>query len=275
MILLYILAVLLSLFVVFTVAWAFLVSPGRADERMEKYKSVKYAHRGLHGEGACENSLSAFKRAKDVGYGIELDIRLSRDGELVVFHDSDLQRVVGIDKKVDDMTVEELRGVRLADTDDYVPTFREVLDLVGGRVPLLVEIKVDSANDKTAEKFLREIEGYNGDYIVESFNPSALRVVKRARPDILVGLLSMEYSGVEKFKGKPIFKCLELLLSNFMYRPNFIAYEKSGAKKKYLHIYKKLFDVPFLAWTVKSEDEENASKELFDSVIFEQYMPEK
>ncbi len=270
-----ILAILAVLLVALVIAWAYLVAPARYDRRMDKFKSTKYAHRGLHGEGACENSLTAFARAVEAGFGIELDIRLSREGRLVVFHDDTLTRVAGVEKKVADLTVDELRLVRLGDTDDYVPTFREVLDLVGGRVPLLIEIKMGVGEDAVAKRFLEEIEGYEGDYIVESFNPSALRTVREARPDVMVGFLSMKYSSIEKFRTQAVYRCLEGLLANFLFRPNFIAYEKGAVDKLSLRLIKKIFSPVMLAWTVRSPEEEAASAKLFDSVIFENYIPEK
>lgn len=269
------LIVVFSLALILIIAWAVLVAPARYDKRMDKYRSTKYAHRGLHGEGASENSLTAFRRAVELGFGIELDVRLSSDGELVVHHDDTLLRVAGIDKRVSELSAGELREVKLGDTDDYVPTFREVLELVRGRVPLLIEIKMAPGEDATAERFLLEIEGYSGDYIVESFNPKALAIVRRARPDILLGFLSMEYSKTRQFGGKAVYRSLEYLLSNVMYRPNFIAYDKTGADKRYLRLVKRLFGVPFFAWTVKSPDEEKKCEGLFDSVIFEQYIPQK
>ena len=270
-----ILTVLASLILVFVCAWLYLAAPSRYDKRMDKYKNTKYAHRGLHGDGACENSLSAFRRAAEAGFGIELDVRLAGDGRLVVFHDDSLIRVCGIDKKVNELSTEELRSVKLGETEDCVPTFLEVLELIGGRVPLLIEIKMEPGEDAVAEELLREIEGYNGDFIIESFNPRALRIIREARPDILRGFLSMEYSKTERFGGKAVYRALEYLLLDFLYRPNFIAYDKSGRDKPYLKLIRKLFRVPMLAWTVKSAEEEKECSGVFDSVIFEGYMPER
>ena len=266
---------LIFLLLVFAIAWAFLVAPARRDPRMDKFIKTKYAHRGLHGEGVCENSMTAFARAAEAGYGIELDVRLSSDGELVVFHDDTLLRVAGIDKKVAELTREELSRVHIGGTDDCVPTLREVLELVDGRVPLLIEIKMGIGEDAVVFKFLEVIESYRGEYIVESFNPSALKIIREKRPDILVGFLSMEYSKTETFRGKKVYRCLELLLSDFMYRPNFIAYDKAGAGKLTLKAMKKLFSANLVAWTVKSAEEEENIKNVFDTVIFEGYLPEK
>ncbi len=257
--------------------WLFLVAPrmspaGRGE--MKKYKGVNFAHRGLHGDGAPENSLTAFERAVNAGFGIELDIRLSSDGKLVVFHDETLLRMCGREGRAVDFTSEELGKIRLGDTEDCIPTLREVLSLVGGRVPLLIEIKQNANEGNVAERFVTEIADYRGDYIVESFNPFALRTVRRARPDILLGILSAEYMKDERFKGSFLYRQLERLRLGFLCRPDFIAYDKSGYRVTALRMIRRLFRVHTLAWTVKSEDEERLARERgFGGVIFEKYLP--
>ena len=241
---------------------------------MERFIRERYAHRGLHGDGAAENSLTAFRLAVEGGYGIELDIRLSRDGELVVFHDETLERVCGDPRRVVDLELSELRSMHLSGTEDTVPTLREVLELVAGRVPLLIEIKLAPGESGVAEKFIEEIRDYGGDYIVESFNPMALRYVRRSRGDILIGILSAPYTRNKKFKGKAVYRQLERLRLNFLFRPDFIAYDKDGHDVTALRVLRRLHRVPTVAWTVRSEDEEREARAHgFDTVIFEGYTP--
>jgi len=240
---------------------------------MKKFKSRLYAHRGLHNEEKAENSISAFKAAVDAGYGIELDIRLSKDGKMVVFHDDTLDRVCGREGKVIDFTAEELATFKLNGTNDGVPLFSEVLALVDGKVPLLVEIKEnpgDSAVSKAACEMLKE---YKGDFIVESFNPLSLKTVKENMPEITRGLLSQRYYEYEKYR-KPLYFALQALLLNFLCRPAFIAYDHRHAKAFGLRFIRGFFDVPTLAWTVRSAEEEAiARKNGFDGIIFENYLP--
>lgn len=270
-VLLSILGVLLLGFLV----WVFLTAPRGTRGKMKKFTSVRYAHRGLHGDGAPENSLTAFGRACDRGYGIELDVRLSKSGELVVFHDETLSRVCGIDGKVSDFTAEELSKIPLSDSSDTVPTLREVLALVGGRVPLLIELKRGHGEGSVAKRFLEEIKDYSGEYIVESFNPFELRTVRRARPDLFLGMLSARYTKDEKYRGKPLFRMLERLRLNFLVRPDFIAYDYKDWNVTALRAVKKIFNPPFFAWTVKSEEDEAFARlHGFDTVIFEQYTPD-
>ena len=256
--------------------WLYMIWPGKKRPEMEKYKNVKYAHRGLHDDNKAENSMSAFAAAKEKGFGIELDVRLSKDGELMVFHDETLTRVVGIEGKVIDYTADELAKMSLLGTADGVPTLRQVLDLIDGAVPLLIEIKMGNGESGIAEKFIEVIEGYKGDYIVESFNPIALKIVRRERPDILRGILSAEYMKDEKYQGKLLYRLAQNLALNFLMRPDFIAYDKKGYAVPSLGFIRRVFGTPLITWTIKSQKEEDeAIGHGFDTVIFENYIPEK
>ena len=254
----------------------YMIWPGKKRPEMERFKKVKYAHRGLHDATKAENSMSAFAAAKEAGFGIELDVRLSKDGELIVFHDPTLERVCGQEGRVIDYTAEELSKISLSGTEDGIPKFSDVLKLIDGAVPLLIEIKMDVGESGVAEKLVEVIEGYKGDYIVESFNPMALRTVRKLRPDILRGILSCLYMKKEKYKGKLLYKLLENLNLNFLIRPDFIAYETDGHAKSVLRFIRHTYGTPLFAWTVRSKEEEaEAIGYGFDSVIFEKYIPEK
>ena len=271
-----VLIIVFSIVLLGLLAMLYMISPGKKRPEMEKFKQIKYAHRGLHDATKAENSISAFAAAKENGFGIELDVRLSKDGELVVFHDDNLTRVAGIDGKVIDFTAEELSKMSLSGTSDGVPTLREVLDLIDGAVPLIIEIKMNGDEKGISEKLMEVIEGYKGDYVVESFNPIALKIVRRMRPDILRGILSTEYMKDEKHKGSILYALLQHLMLNFMVRPDFIAYDKRGYKVEGLRFVRRSFGTALIAWTVKSaEEERDAISHGFDTVIFEGYIPEK
>lgn len=258
--------------VILFLLYLFLIAPKNKKE-MKKYKSVLYAHRGLHNDERAENSMSAFRAAVEAGYGIELDIRLSKDGELVVFHDDTLDRVCGREGKAIDFTADELSGFNLSGTEEGVPRFADVLALVDGRVPLLVEIKEDAGNTAVSEAACKMLAEYKGDFIVESFNPIALAVVKKQMPDVCRGFLSRRYYEHEQYR-KPLFFILQSLLSNFACRPAFIAFEHKDAKSFALRFVRGFFGVPTLAWTVRSAEEEKAARENgFDTIIFENYLP--
>ena len=264
-------AIPISVVIIFLL-YLFLVAPKNTKD-MKKYKNVMYAHRGLHNDTRAENSMSAFRAAVDAGYGIELDIHLSKDGELVVFHDDTLTRVCGREGNVVDFTADELATFKLSGTDDGIPRFADVLSIVDGKVPLLVEIKESAGSTAVSKAACIMLKEYNGDLIVESFNPMALMVVKKHLPNVSRGFLSQRYFAYEHYK-KPLFFLLQNLLLNFSCRPAFIAYDHRHAKSSSLRFVRRLFKVPTLAWTVRSAEEEKTARENgFDSIIFENYLP--
>lgn len=266
--------IILSAFALFFFVYLFLIMTGSGSQ-MQKYRSVKFAHRGLHGDGASENSITAFKRAVEAGYGIELDVRLSRDGTLVVFHDDDLKRVCGDEREVCEVDFKELSNMSLLGTGDTVPSFAEVLKLVDGKVPLLVEIKEysGSAVSDAAAKMLAD---YNGSFIVESFNPLSLKNIKKKLPGIPVGILSCRFPREKTFALRFRNFLLGALLTNFLCRPNFIAYQNEDGNRFAVKLLGGVFGAPRFAWTVRSEQEAfSARKRGFDSIIFEGFEPKK
>lgn len=264
-------AIPISLVVIFLL-YLFLVAP-RNRKEMNKFKTVMYAHRGLHNDERAENSMSAFKSAVASGYGIELDVRLSKDGKLVVFHDDTLDRVCGREGKVIDFTSEELAGFSLNGTSDGVPLFTDVLKLVDGKVPLLVEIKEDPGVSAVSKATCEILKEYKGEFIIESFNPLSLSTVKKEYPEIPRGILSQRYYEYEQYR-KPLYFLLQTLLLNFLCRPAFIAYDHRHARAFGLRFIRTVFGTPTLAWTVRSADEEKeARKNKFDGIIFENYLP--
>ena len=273
-IILSVIGVLLLSLLVGLVMILYSVKPGKSSAA-EKYRHVKFAHRGLHGEGVPENSMSAFIKARDAGFGIELDVQLSSDGKLVVFHDPTLERVCGIKGRVCDFTAEELSGMKLMGASDGIPTFGEVLREIDGAVPILVEIKMDSQGAPD-ERFIEEIRDYSGEVLAESFHPLAVRTVKRRRPDIVRGILSKPYKNEAEYKGKSGYAFLENLMTNFYCRPQFIAYERTGHANRTLRFIRRVWGTPLFAWTVRSEKEEEEALSFgYDTVIFEGYLPEK
>jgi len=252
-----------------------LIKPGKRKGIMDKYKSVKYAHRGLHNGVRAENSMSAFRAAVEAGFGIELDVRLSSDGELMVFHDDTFDRMTKEKGRVDSRTAKELSEITLGGTSDTIPKFSEVLRLVDGRVPLLVEIKEEQGKYGVTEKTAELLRDYNGEFIIESFNPLALARVKEIMPEIPRGFLSQNFLSDKKYRGFVYF-LLQNLLLNVICRPDFIAYNHRDYKNAALRLVRSTFGVPTLAWTVRSErEEQEAIKHGFDSVIFEKYTPQK
>ena len=192
-------AILLALFGLYL----FAIGTKRSKE-IKKYARHKYAHRGLHSETVAENSMTTFRLAVEGGWGIELDVRLSRDKQLVVFHDDTLDRVVGREGRVSDFTAEELSKMSLLGTDDGIPLFDDVLNLVCAQVPLLVEIKEDQGSSEVSTLVAERLSTYMGDFIIESFNPLSLQNIKKRLPQAERGILSHKYYAYEPYR-KPLF----------------------------------------------------------------------
>lgn len=162
---------------------------------MQNKKGIIFAHRGLFGKNTPENSLSAFERAIDAGLGIELDVRLSRDGIPVVFHDSSLKRMCGDVRRVSELTFAELKKLRLDGTDEGIPSLAEALELIGGRTVLLIETKVPKRHiwhHRLERRMTSVLAGYKGEFMLQSFNKYSMRYMKRQFPDIGCGILSGE-----------------------------------------------------------------------------------
>ena len=268
-----ILPIILGILVVLIGIYLVLVAPGKAYN-VSRFKNVKFAHRGLHNSKRAENSMSAFAAAADMGFGIELDVRLSSDGELVVYHDDDLERVAGQRGLVKDYTAEELGQMKLLDTEDTIPRLADVLKLINGRVPLLIEIK-EAAKDKSVSIALGAmLLDYEGDFIIESFNPISLKTVRKYLPGVTCGILSHRYMKYEQFR-KPLYFLLQALLFNRIASPAFVAYDHRHWNSVSL-IVARMLGASTFAWTVRSPEEEKlAYKHGFDTIIFENYLPKQ
>ena len=228
-----------------------------------------YAHRGLHGTSVPENSMAAFERACEEGFGIELDIQLSSDGEVMVFHDYSLARMTGCDKKLCELTASELSKLPLSGTDQTIPTFSQVLELVGGRVPILVELKGENLDTSLCEKAAELLKAYGGDYCIESFNPLLVRNIKKYLPDAFCGLL---YTNVcrEKKSRNILNTALTWMALNFLARPNFIAYNQYDRHSLPVRITTGLYKkTPRFVWTVRTEEDLYVAHDLGEYPIFE------
>lgn len=261
----------LIVLVVLILIYLLMIAPrmlNRADRT--PFKGVHYAHRGLfdNASNAPENSLAAFKKAVDAGYGIELDVQLSKDNKLVVFHDATLKRMCGIDGKVWDYTLEELKQFRLLSSEEQIPTFEEFLAVVDGKVPFILEYKLDRAQTVVCQLANNVLETYKGIYCIESFHPLALLWYRKNRPDVLRGQLCEEFYRSETYKGNPLFMILSYLPFNFLTRPDFIAYNHHHAHNISRRICKALGGLS-VAYTIKSAEEYERAKDKFELFIFD------
>ena len=230
-----------------------------------------YAHRGLYGGEIAENSLPAFAKAVEARYGIELDVQLSRDQIPMVFHDDTLERVCGVPGRLSDYTCRELQSFRLNGGDCTIPTLAEVLELVDGRVPLLVEFK--HAPTTLCEVVCPMLDAYDGAFCVESFDPILLKWMREHRPKYPRGQLvrnSLKYHDLHNVFADA---GLTLLFSHFLSRPDFVAYDVAMRGNLSLFLCRTLFHVPMFGWTVRDENTYVKLRKKGVSAIFEHFEP--
>lgn len=225
------------------------------DAREEWLVDVPIAHRGLHSETCPENSMAAFERAIRHRYAIELDVQLLSDGAIAVFHDDHLQRMTGADQPIFSADAQTIKDFRLLGTDQGIPLVAEVLDLVRGAVPLLIEIKNSEAPGVLEENLYRALRYYEGPYAIQSFNPLAVRWFRLHAPQVCRGQL---------FRDSLSFGHIREL--------SFIAYDIRRMPNPELQSLREQ-GIPVLGWTVTSLEEYHRVRPWCDNVIFEGFDP--
>lgn len=253
-------------------AYFFMIMPRMTQRRRIKpFLGIRWAHRGLHciEKGIPENSMKAFKAAVREGYGIELDVHLTRDKRLVVFHDDTLKRVCGKQGKIEKTAYSELSFCYLSGTSERIPLFSEVLEYVNGRVPLLIEVKLPSQNTEVCARLTEELKGYQGAYLVQSFNSLALGWLRKHSPDILRGQLSSNLVKSDKTPQYFIRFCVKYLLTNCYTRPDFISYNILDSGNISVQCLKYVFRTPVAVWTITTTDLMDKARREFDMYIFE------
>lgn len=249
--------------------WVFCLLPGRDGGACRRLAAGRnFAHRGLHSADGTvpENSLPAFAAATDAGYGSELDVQLSRDGQVVVFHDDDLPRMTGAEGRVDSRTLAELRALRLGDTAETIPLFTEVLAVVAGRQPLIVELKSGPAWPELCEKTLALLRAYEGPWCAESFDPRIVRWFRLHAPDVTRGQLLNPARQYHCCHRRAFF--LSRGLCNLLARPHFVAWG-GGKPNASVRLCRRLGAVGVF-WTARPGF---ANEDKWDAVIFEYYTP--
>ncbi len=228
--------VYIVIFILITLITVFLIF---SAERLQQFEALDpagsdakwlinqpIAHRGYHNEKtAPENSLEAFEAAIKKGYAIELDVLLTKDAQVVVVHDSNLERLTGTDSDINQMTLEQVRGLFLLGTASTIPTLSQTLELINGKVPILLEIKSSGFSHELDELTYSLIKDYEGSIAIQSFNPSSVRWFAKNAPDIARGMLlrgNLGFGLANRFIDN-----LYMLFS----KPNFVAYKYENLVK--------------------------------------------
>lgn len=227
-----------------------------------KLEGLMIAHRGIFdNQKIPENSLPAFLRAVRLGYPIELDVQITKDKNLVVFHDASLERMCGTAKYIEDLTLEELKSYSLLTTNEKIPKLQEVLNLVCGKVLLDIEIKHTSSIDLVESLLLDILKNYSGEVLLKSFQPTMVRYLKK-NSSYPIGLL-ITYFPTSKFYS--YFMSSELLL--LFTKPDFIAVNKKIVGKKRIQKFRN--KIPLFVWTIKEKVEILKYQKLADSFLFD------
>ncbi len=238
------------------------------------------AHRGLHDKsvGRIENSLSAIRAAVDHGYGIEIDIQRDRAGTPLVFHDYTLNRLVGTAGNLVEKTPADRAVLKLSGSDEKIPEFSEVLDLVAGRVPLLVEIKDQDMRLGTnvgplEAEVAAALSGYEGPVAVMSFNPHSVAAFASHAPDVPIGLVTDAFVQEEwpTVSAERLAELADIGDAETL-GVDFVSHDHVSLRSAPIQRLQAA-GMPILCWTIRSETEQSEALEVADQVTFEDYLP--
>jgi glycerophosphoryl diester phosphodiesterase len=243
------------------------ITPAPAPERVAFLRGQAYAHRGLHGGGIVENSRAAFAAAIAGGHGIELDVQATRDGEAFVFHDADLSRLTDATGLLSEKSGPEIAAITLKGTNETIPRLSEILTLVGGRVPILIEVKTERVSvGFQCLTIRRALEGYRGNVGVMSFNPEVGRWFNDHAARIPRGLVITE-QGAKALPDRGR-QALKRRLSLWRAKPDFLAYDVRDFPSRFANAQRKR-GLPVLTWTVRTAQQEQTASKHADEIIFE------
>lgn len=244
-------------------------------KNLDWMKSSYIAHRGFHSldKSIPENSLLAFKKALDYGYAIELDVHVLKDGNVVVFHDDDLQRMCKKDLKLNEVTYDEIKNYKLLNTNERIPLLTDVLELVDGKTPLLIELKPKGDIYKLCHAFMVIINGYHGEFAIQSFNPKILRWFKTNFPEIPRGQIAEYFTNDETISKATKF-LLKRMLLNILTKPDFINYNLKDLPNKYVNKASGK-GLVIIAYTAKNNLEFEMVKKYYHNSVFEYFRPDE
>jgi glycerophosphoryl diester phosphodiesterase len=240
-----------------------LIAPPPAADRVALLRRTPFAHRGLHGPGAPENSRAAIDAAIATGHGVEIDVRLSRDGEAFVFHDATLERLTAATGEVEQRSASELATIRLRDSHETIPRLTDLLARIRGRVPVVIEIKSPAAHVEALSLAVRRaLEGYRGAAAVMSFDVTAIAWFRSNAPRILRGLVVSEQESSSRMSPLRRLRALSATGAQFA------AFDVRDLPSATADRWRRQGRL-ILAWTVRDAAAEDLARRHADQLIYE------
>jgi len=237
----------------------------KTNDKVNWLRTGPIAHRGLHNpdQGVYENTLSAAKAALMKGYAIEVDLQLSSDGVPMVFHDYELKRMTGYDAKIREIDCKTLQTLKIKDTNDTIPTLKQLLDLIQDSVGIVLELKgLPGKDDGFVTSVASELEDYKGDFVIMSFHHHILEDVRRDAPTLPLGLTA---------EGDDTFYEQHEKITRTT-RPDFISYELQNLNTKFVREFTET-GRPAISWTIRNEEQAATSAKFVDQITFELFTP--
>jgi len=235
---------------------------------MNWLKNNNIAHRGLYTKNIPENSLDAFLNATKHGYDVELDLQLTKDKKIIVFHDNNLKRLCGIDQRIDQVPYSFLMPLKLKHTESKIPLFKEVLDTLPDSTHLMIELKTGKHNKELVTLFLETIKEYDFDFAVQSFDPRIVHMIKKHLPNIPHGYISNN----KQVKSKILNFFVNLLPIHTWIKPDYYVYKLEDLPNKKMDRMKSK-GIIVLSYTAKSEKALKFMRDRYDNAVFEGFNP--
>lgn len=226
------------------------------------------AHRGLHNKDFPENSMEAFLHAVQHNYDFELDLQLTKDNQIVVFHDQNLMRLCGIDKRISHMLYKDLKDVSISSTKSTIPLFKDVLDSIPSSTHLMIELKTSMKNRKLVKRFLSLMSHYTFSYVVQSFDPRIVSLLRKKAPNIVRGYITKN----RQVSNILLNGFIKILPIHFWCKPNYYVYKLEDLPNKLMDKMKAK-GYPILSYTARTKTELAFIKEHYDNAVFEGFLP--
>ena len=239
---------------------------------MAIYLERPIAHRGLHDDLIPENSMLAFERAQEAGFSIELDVRITKDGIPVVFHDKDLRRMTGASGLVEQYTLKSLKKLKLLNTSHTIPTYEEVLECLSDETIIITEVKNEGHDNLINEEIAKIIDKRDKKVCVQSFNVFTLKWYRENYNFLPLGLLTTDKFGDFKLSFLKKQMVRSMLLAPVV-RPDYVGLNHESFSTYQLNFVSQLTNAHMLFWTIRSKADYQKIKNVADNIIFEGFNP--